>query len=128
MSISQCSPMQINNINKKYITEPKITFEYQLNLSKSSSKPINPLNEKIILEHVESCWRQECLVGDRRIVNTDWVRLTFRKIPTEGTFNLIQDPDDMGNPSMCGVNSLIALSYKPMLFINSFIIYINAWH
>ena len=90
--------MQVNNRNKKYITEPKITFAYQLNLTKSSAKPINPLNEKVILEHVESCWRQECSVGDRRIVDTDWVRLTFKKIPTEGTFNLIQDPDDGAEP------------------------------
>jgi hypothetical protein len=98
MNISQCSPMQINNINKKYITEPKITFAYQLNLTKSSAKPINPLNEKIILEHVESSWRQECPVGERRIVDTDWVRLTFKKIPTEGTFNLLQDPNDGAEP------------------------------
>lgn len=77
----------------EFYTIPPIRILYQIDVDAPGAK-----KEEIILEHNQSDWEQRISVGSLIEFDHDWVELAFHGLPESGTFNLIQDPKDGGDP------------------------------
>lgn len=91
-SPAQSCEMMVNNVNKLILIKSNFVFLYQID-------PNSPhySDEKLTLINSEANW-QKTLPIPRNCLGENWVKIKFTDIPEEGSFDLLQDPND-GQPA-----------------------------